>query len=229
LAVPRDRRPFIGLLVGAGLIAVAGLAARPFSPDSVAAVLAAAGVAVLPLLPTVALRLTGLPLSAPEVERERARTMASQARGQLGWLLAGVTAAIVPAAGLLAFSDSGYALMLSPVVGIALALRARAFRFAAEIVPLAAGGIAVLGVWVVARAINSLQDGSLVVAVATVALPAAVAIAVALVAAGRLNAPARETMLRRLEGLVLLAHIPLVVGQLGLFRIAADLTRRLTE
>ncbi|HKF78106.1 MAG TPA: EsaB/YukD family protein [Candidatus Dormibacteraeota bacterium] len=207
-----------GGALAAGVLAVA-LAAetRGAGAAQVAAVAAVAGVIALRLWPAlVGSGLSALvagpnPAAAEEAARRSRRLLAS---------LSGGTALVLLLASLaLLASATAFAAGLAAAVGVALLLRAQAYRFLADALPPALAGVAVLLALEGALAVQGRQP-------LAVALPAATATALIALAAVRAwpSPPLPGTRLAWLAVDVSLA--PLGLGTLGVFGLVAQLVHR---
>jgi type VII secretion integral membrane protein EccD len=221
----------LALLVGAALT-VAGL-----SPAGAAAVLATAALAATPLLPSIAIRLAGLPSPVvpqtptdviPEPARSHPDLLAGRvnaATRYLDGLFAGVTATCVGATGVLAAADTGYAAALGAVVAVALLLRADAFTGLGQHLILLTGGVvsllaALIGIEAVAPGLVTI--GALVAGLLLGVL-GCVRTAWRQRPGSRPPSPYGGRLLDILEVLAVVAVVPLALAVLGVFDWVIDI------
>jgi hypothetical protein len=196
-----------------------------------AAVLAVAGLAVVDQLPRAATALAGLSAAAagpPPGGGLRERV--DRGHRALAWLLAGGAAPMAGALAVLAFSGAPAAWALGLAVALAAGLRARRYRFTAEVLPLAA--VALAGPLAIeAVVVRSLRDRGPAGALAAVALLAATAAVAAAAAATAPRLAASSPRSRRLLDVAQLAAnlalVPLAAAALGVFELVYQLARRL--
>jgi type VII secretion integral membrane protein EccD len=223
-----DVRPVaVALNLGAvAAIPVAGAAdvAGPAHAAEVVAVAAALIVAALPLLPALAVRITRKSLvGAVELAEDDAATAAATARSQLVALLWTAAGLLVALAVVLAL-DGGTAIrVLLAVIGLAVLVRARDYRFTVEVLPLAAGGLAVAAALAASIAVDMLASGDNLPAAAVPAALAAVAVGGVLPQTQALfAAPAWVRALRWLDALTMAALPVLLLAVLGVYELVAD-------
>lgn len=230
LAVGARRVPFGAVITATGLLAVAGAGGAAFDlgPLGTAALVAGLAVCLMPVLPSLSLRLAAfesdpVPTTPQELDTAARRTVdagdaRTRARRAVRFLTAFIHGLAWPAlaAGVvLSFGAAPAGRALVAVVALALLLRARLFRTVGQRLPLLVAGLGSLlavPVGVVLRADST--DPVAVVIVAAVA-----AVAVAAVVAGR-RIPRTPAMARAAEIadlLLTIAVIPLVAAVLGAF------------
>jgi type VII secretion integral membrane protein EccD len=225
---PAVRPVAIALVLGAvaAMPTAAGAdAAGPAHAAKVVAVAVAVIVAALPLLPALAVRVTRTSLvSAVELAEDDATAAALTARSQLvalHWTVAGLLAAL---AAVLALDGGPAARVLLAAVGLAVLVRARDYRFTVEVLPLAAGGLAVIAALAASIALDLLASGDNLLAAAVPAAIAALAVGGALPQAQALfAAPAWARALRWLDALTLAALPVLLLAVLGFYELVADM------
>jgi WXG100 protein secretion system (Wss), protein YukD len=224
---PAVRPLAVALILGAvAAIPVAGGAdvAGPTHVAEVVAVAAALIVAALPLLPALAVRITRKSLvGAVELAEDDAATAAATARSQLVALLWTAAGLLVALAVVLAL-DGGTAIrVLLAAIGLAVLVRARDYRFTVEVLPLAAGGLAVAAALAASIAVDMLASGDTLPAAAVPAAVAAVAVGGVLPQAQALfAAPAWVRALRWLDALTMAALPVLLLAVLGVYELVAD-------
>jgi hypothetical protein len=214
-------------------VVAAGAALAADATQEAAAVVAVVALVIADQLPRAAALLSGLaaadrvPVPPPAALRARV----DRGHRALAWLLAGAGLPLAGALTALALSPAPLAWVLCAVTALAAGLRARRFRFTAEVVPLAVAALAgllaleaALGRWLRDRG----TAGSAAAAVALLLGTAAVALALAL-AAPRLDgsSPRRRRLLDLLELLANLALVLLVTGVLGFFTLVYQVAHRL--
>jgi WXG100 protein secretion system (Wss), protein YukD len=207
-------------LVGGALALGAAAAARGASGAQVAAVAVAAGVIGLRLWPAVAggRLATGVADPSPAAAEAAAR----RSRALLA-SLSGATSLVLLAAALVLVGGGPFGIGLAAVAGLALGLRAQAYRFVVDVLPPALAGAGVLIALELSVATALTARG---MPVAAAALPAVTGLAVVW-AAGAGTAPRLPVPGTRLAWLAVdLALAPLVLGALGVFDLVAELLRR---
>jgi type VII secretion integral membrane protein EccD len=227
---------FVGVAAAAAIGFTAALvtAVTGAPATSAAAVVAASVLAITPLLPVTALRLSRLPLphvpvDVAELRRGESPTVvpdvADRTRAAsevLGALLAAVAAAVAGATVVLAWSASGWAWSLGGAAGLALLLRARAYQKATQRGTLLAGGIAAL-VIAVPGLVASGPPGMRPALIAGVAVIGVVALAYGVRARANQPSPYWTRLLDVLEVVTVVSLVPLATGVLGLYETARTL------
>lgn len=203
----------LGLLVA--FLALASTSVRAGALGGVAAL-------ALPLVPPAALRVAGL-LEASGGARGDAPERARTARIAVVSLTAGLGALVVLLGTVAGLGGGASGRWLAAGLGVALLLRSRAARRTGEVLALALTGLAALAGAAVACTLRALADGSDAFAV----LPAAALVLGLLVAAlpaarPGLGAPSADRLSRRLEGLALVALVPLALAVCGVLGVVAD-------
>lgn len=225
-AVPALGLAMVGLAAGALLAAAAAglVMAAGASPAQAAALLVVAWVGATVLLPALAARMVRL-AALRDLPPDDAGGVVAAERGRvelghrlLASLLAAGGASLAGGVAVLAFSRDGFARWLAVAVVVAIALRARLFRFTAEVLPLALAALAGVACMVAVLAAQALRGGP----GAGAALALVLAVGAGLLAAG-LALPGRtlpaqlSRNLDRLELVVNLLLLPLCAGVLGAY------------
>jgi type VII secretion integral membrane protein EccD len=229
-AVPAAAAPGLAVALPAGALAAgAGAVALGAAPAQAAAVLA---VALLPLasaLPAVAIRLAGIRGGDEDaevaVDAERAKVAVGHRL--LTWLLGGTGVALAGALVVLAAAGSSPARWLAAATAAAVTLRARAFRFVGQVLPLglaALAGVVALEVVLAGRA--PAGPARQAVGAGLLAVTAAGLLAAGFVARGRAASPALRQRLDRVEVAVNLVLLPLALAVLGLYAAVERLAQR---
>jgi len=155
--------PGVTLAAAVGLAASLASLALGMSTRSVAAIVVAVATLLAPLLPAIALRLSGVPAPRPPGDPASLRSASDDAQAcatveeigegadaagrSLAGLLGGLVAVVAVGVAVLMRSnvDDYWAVGLSVAGGLALVLRSRAYVRAAQKLVLLGGGVAVLG------------------------------------------------------------------------------------
>jgi len=185
-----------------------------------AALTAVAGVLLVPLLPRLALRASGLRLSGPGRTDQGTDTQLATARTALPWALAADGLLVLAAALVLARDGSAAALCLTAVCGLLLVLRSRGRSGGGP--SLLATGQAVVVVAVAGLASrNPGQLEPLLVLLATAAALAAASV----VPPASVDRPRWAQRRRSLEALAIVVLVLLLAAVLGVFAAVVDLAR----
>src|SRR5579884_2340622 len=202
-------------------------AAPALTPTAAAAVLSVLWLAVGDGAPRLAALLSGLPRAAVDTVASVSWVgeRVDRAHRLLAWMLAAVWLGIAAAIAALAAAPGPFAPALGAALAVAAGLRARRYRFRAQVLPPAL--VALLGASLLTRALERALGHGLPFPL----LLTAMALAWAGLALGLRRAdpgsPRWRTYLGRLELAVDLTLVPLVMAVLGLFQLAADLGHRL--
>lgn len=213
-----------GLAVGGVLAAAAaGVAASPVGPTKTVAVALVLALALLPTLPGFTLRVVGAVRSEGSAGAARTVSRAGAARTTLTAAAASLGASCAGLAAVAAAGGGASGRWLAAVAGLVLLLRSRAARRTGDVLALAVPGVGALVAAGVLTGRAALQAGHPLLAV----VPAAVLALLALVAAHPLarpayGSPAADRLVRRVEGMSLLAAVPLAFAVLGAFGAVAD-------
>jgi type VII secretion integral membrane protein EccD len=138
-------RAALALAIVAGAATAAGSALRTgYSPEWTASVVVVAAVVLLVALPRLVTRSSGLPRLGEGSLRDEVDRRVDGARRMLAWLLAAVGVVMAAAVAALALTPGVGAAgrVLAGLAVLVLALRARTYRFTAEVVPLLAAAAA---------------------------------------------------------------------------------------
>ena len=208
--------PAEGFLAAAGVPAVMIGATAAFGGSLVqaAALVVVAELVVLALLAPLNVRLAEVMGAEPS---SLGRRLASSRRLQAASLI-GTAVAVTVASAVLAVSDGWYAKSLVGVIAVAVAARARHYRFAQEVVPLLAAGLASL---IMLEVVFAAWLPALLIADAVVLLAGAT-----MVRRWTLS-PQLRRWLGPLEALAITASVPLALGVLGFYASVAHLARGL--
>jgi hypothetical protein len=204
------------LVLGACFAAGVGL-------PSAAAVLGPLGLVGLALAPPLATRLAGLDELDPASLAARAR----RGRRLLAAMLIGIAFALTASSAILAASGGWFAWGLVAAIAVGVVARARHFRFAAEVVPLVAAGLAaaiLLEISLLPQLVGSPRAGA---TVAVLIADALVLIAAAAAFRSWDVSPRLRRQLGRLELLAIVASVPLALGVLGIYEEVGRLAHRL--
>lgn len=252
MLLPQGDAPFVAaaLASGIGTLAVFAGVLTDAAPREIAAGTAVVALAVVGFLPGWSARFAKLPigfrnpedlararregregdLEAVDVQRIVAQT--SRGHELLLGLVGGCAAVVVGAGGaVLGFSDSGWAQLLALCTGLAAMLRARLFRYTAQVTCLFVAGVITLALLVLGLAISPpegiimdmLQGNSGPVNVRTLWLGASVAVGVLLLIAIALIVPQKGLspfwgrMLDLADSLVLLSLVPVCLAVLDVY------------
>lgn len=210
-------------LAAAGLSAAAVgavLLSLPTTRPQAAAVTAVAGVLLVPLLPRLVLRASGLRPAGPRRTDQETDTQLETARTALPWALAADGLLVLAAALVLALDGSVTALCLAAVCGLLLVLRSRGrsgggpslFATGSAVVVVAAAGLA---------SKNLGQPEPLLVLAAMAAAFAAASV----VPRSSVDRPRWAQRRRRLEAIAVVVLVLLLAAALGVFAAVVDLAR----
>ncbi|MEE1822364.1 type VII secretion integral membrane protein EccD [Streptomyces sp. BE20] len=257
--LPEKDAPFVAaaFLSAAGALATFAAVLLPDTPaDHIAAVTGVTAVAVIGFLPGLSARFARLPVgfSAPGQARTRSRDhdeeadraelvqyerIAHQARRGhevLVGLVGGCAAVIVGACAVLGFTDGTFPELLALALGLATVLRARLFRYSAQVLALTVAGLSGLALLVVGLALHTPQfvlragagstgaDLRTVWLTASIAFGAAVLVAIALVVPRLGVSPFWGRILDLVDSLTLMALVPLVLAVLDVYRLVRGAT-----
>lgn len=249
------------VFVGSAFVAAAGTLAtftavvlENTSASAIAAVTAAAAIAVIGFLPGLSSRFARIPVGfhAPGqavghergadpaaerevVEYERIAAQARRGHEVLVGLVGGSAAVIVGSCVVLGFSDRTWPEVLALVVGVATMLRARLFRYSAQVFCLVVAGLLSLGLLILGLALHtpefilSVQAGPeadirTVWLSTAVAAGAAVLVAVALIVPRLGVSPFWGRVLDLVDGLLLLSLVPVTLAVLDVYATVRGLT-----
>ncbi|MDY0814254.1 type VII secretion integral membrane protein EccD [Kitasatospora purpeofusca] len=244
-------------LAAAGALATFAAVLLPGTPvHHIAAVTGVAAVAVIGFLPGLSARFARLPVgySAPGQTRARGRDhdeeaaraelvqyerIAQQARRGhevLVGLVGGCAAVVVGACAVLGFTDRAFPELLALVLGLAAMLRARLFRYSAQVLALTVAGLLGLSLLIVGLSLHTPQfvlrvglgstdaDLRTVWLTASIAFGAAVLTAIALVVPRLGVSPFWGRILDLVDSLTLMSLVPLVLAVLDVYRLVRGAT-----
>ncbi|GHK05976.1 type VII secretion integral membrane protein EccD [Streptomyces sp. Y2F8-2] len=252
MLLPQGDAPFVAAALAAaiGTLAVFCGVLTEAEPREIAAGTSVVALAVVGFLPGWSARFAKLPigfrnpedlararregregdLEAVDVQRIVAQT--SRGHELLLGLVGGCAAVIIGAGGaVLGFSDSGWAQLLALCTGLAAMMRARLFRYTAQVTCLFVAGVVTLGLLVLGLAISPpagivlelLKGNSGPVDIRTLWLGASVAagvlllIAIALIVPQKGLSPFWGRMLDLADSLVLLSLVPVCLAVLDVY------------
>ncbi|MFF8775178.1 type VII secretion integral membrane protein EccD [Kitasatospora sp. NPDC015120] len=244
-------------LAAAGALATFAAVLLPGTPaNHIAAVTGVAAVAAIGFLPGLSARFARLPVgySAPGQTRARGRDhdedtaraelvqyerIAHQARRGhevLVGLVGGCAAVIVGACAVLGFTDETFPELLALVLGLATMLRARLFRYSAQVFSLTIAGLLGLSLLIVGLSLHTPQfvlragtgstdaDLRTLWLAASIAFGAAVLTAIALVVPRLGVSPFWGRILDLVDSLTLMSLVPLVLAVLDVYRLVRGAT-----
>ncbi|MEV6978165.1 type VII secretion integral membrane protein EccD [Kitasatospora sp. NPDC093806] len=244
-------------LAAAGALATFAAVLLPGTPvNHIAAVTGVTAVAVIGFLPGLSARFARLPVgySAPGQTRARGRDhddeagraelvqyerIAHQARRGhevLVGLVGGCAAVIVGACAVLGFTDETFPELLALILGLATMLRARLFRYSAQVFSLTIAGLLGLSLLIVGLSLHTPRFvlrtglGSTDVDLRTIWLAAAIAFGAAVLTAIALVVPRLGVspfwgrILDLVDSLTLMALVPLVLAVLDVYRLVRGAT-----
>ncbi|MFB7380198.1 type VII secretion integral membrane protein EccD [Kitasatospora purpeofusca] len=244
-------------LAAAGALATFAAVLLPGTPaHHIAAVTGVAAVAVIGFLPGLSARFARLPVgySAPGQTRARGRDhdedaaraelvqyerIAHQARRGhevLVGLVGGCAAVVVGSCAVLGFTDRTFPELLALVLGLVAMLRARLFRYSAQVLALTVAGLLGLSLLIVGLSLHTPQfvlrvglgstdaDLRTVWLTASIAFGAAVLTAIALVVPRLGVSPFWGRILDLVDSLTLMSLVPLVLAVLDVYRLVRGAT-----
>ncbi|KOV11729.1 membrane protein [Streptomyces sp. XY431] len=244
-------------LAAAGALATFAAVLLPGTPaHHIAAVTGVAAIAVIGFLPGLSARFARLPVgySAPGQTRARGRDhdedaaraelvqyerIAHQARRGhevLVGLVGGCAAVVVGSCAVLGFTDRTFPELLALVLGLAAMLRARLFRYSAQVFALTVAGLLGLSLLIVGLSLHTPQfvlrvglgstdaDLRTVWLTASIAFGAAVLTAIALVVPRLGVSPFWGRILDLVDSLTLMSLVPLVLAVLDVYRLVRGAT-----
>ncbi|MDH6579645.1 type VII secretion integral membrane protein EccD [Kitasatospora sp. MAP5-34] len=256
--LPEKDSPFVAasFLASAGTLATFAAVLLPGTPAThIAAVTGVAGVSVIGFLPALSARFARLPVgfSAPGQTRTRGTSYSEEAsraeavqyeriahqarRGHevLIGLVGGCSATIVGACTVLGFSDQMWGELLALSLGVSTMLRARLFRYTAQIFSLIIAGLAglsllILGLslhtpmYILKAASSTSTDIRTIWLAASIALGAVILTAVALVVPRLGVSPFWGRILDTVDGVMLISLVPLALAVLDVYGLVRGAT-----
>ncbi|MEC4019188.1 type VII secretion integral membrane protein EccD [Streptomyces sp. H27-D2] len=261
-AMPSGDAPFVAAVCAAtvGTLATFCAILTEADPVDTAAVCAIVAIAAVAFLPGLSARFARLPIGyAPPrsaadtdfdtdpdapvttgepVDAERIAAQARRGHEMLLGLVAGCSAVVLGSAAVLGFSDSLWGQLLALTAGLATLLRARLFRYTAQVACVLAAGLGALGLLVLGLSLNTplsvllaMREGDYgPMDVRTVWLGAAVAAGAALFTGIALVIPKKGVspfwgrFVDLAEGAVLLSLVPLCLAVLDVYSAARSMT-----
>ncbi|MFE9428856.1 type VII secretion integral membrane protein EccD [Kitasatospora sp. NPDC006697] len=244
-------------LATAGTLATFAAVMMPTTAVShIAAVAGIAAVAAVGFLPSLSARFARLPIgfSAPgqtrtrsssrtgeetsraeTVQYERIAHQARRGHEMLVGLVGGSAAVVVGACAVLGFSDAMYPQLLALALGISTMLRARLFRYTAQVFSLTIAGLVALGLLILGLSLHTplfilRATSSTAVDLRTlwlggsIALGAGLLIAIALVVPSRGVSPFWGRILDLVDSLLLMSLVPLALAVLDIYALARGAT-----
>ncbi|WP_344030538.1 type VII secretion integral membrane protein EccD [Streptomyces luteireticuli] len=258
--VPSGDAPFVAAVFASAVGTLATFVAilTGASPTDTAAVCAVVAIGAVAFLPGLSARVARLPIgyAAPRsaaaddpdrepgapagepVDADRIADRARRGHEMLLGLVGGSSAVVVGAAAVLGFSHDMWAQLLALATGVAMLLRARLFRYTAQVAAVLGAGLAALGLLVLglslnppAGALRAMTEGDHgPIDVRTVWLAAAVAAGSALIVGIALIVPKKglSPFWGRLSDLAesafLLSLVPLCLAVLDVYSAARSMT-----
>lgn len=228
--VPAARDVSAGLAAGLGLLCLsAGVAATRIGPARTAAVALVLVLALLPAMTGLTLRLVGVVRMEGSASAPVAAGRAGTARRTLVAATAGLGVLCVLFAGVVAANGGASGRWLAGLGGLALLLRSRTALRSGEVLAQALPGLAAVAVALVAAGVQAWSAGHRLLAVlAAAVLPVGMLIGAHPLARPAFGSPPADRFARRLEGMTLLALIPVGLAVLGTYGAVADAANRLT-
>ncbi|MEU1313136.1 type VII secretion integral membrane protein EccD [Streptomyces cinnamoneus] len=247
--MPGGDAPFVATVVASatGVLATFGAVLTGADPADAAAVCAVVAIGALAFLPGLSARVARLPvgyaaphaapadddLDAPRdavtadpVDTERVAAQARRGHELLLGLVGGCAAVVTGSAAVLAFSADPWAQALALTTGLAMPLRARLFRYTAQVAAVLGAGLAALALLVLGLALHAPAASGVrtVWLTAAVAAVAALLTCVALIVPRKGLSPFWARAADVTESAVLLALVPLCLAVLDLYTTARGLT-----
>ncbi|MER7795296.1 type VII secretion integral membrane protein EccD [Streptomyces sp. NPDC097640] len=182
VAMPTGDAPFVAAVFAStvGTLATFCAILTEVSPTETAAVCAAVAIGAIAFLPGLSARVARLPIGyaaprsaaeddeldsgsgsgpAPEpVDADRIAAQARRGHEMLLGLVGGCSAIMVGASSVLGFSDNVWGQVLALVSGLAMLLRARLFRYTAQVAAVLSAGLIGLGLLVLGLSLNPPAD-----------------------------------------------------------------------
>lgn len=239
--LPDGDAPFVGaaVLAGVGSLATFGLICADCPPRYAAALAAVCSVALVGFLPGWSARFARLPIGyraqgeSGDLRVDYRRIAAQARRGHelLLGLVIGCSAAAIGAIAVLSFADARWAQLLALATGVAVLLRARLFRYTAQVAALFTAGVTGLALLVLGLSLNPPTgvladmvrgdrgpiDGRTVWIVAVAAAGAALFTAIALIVPRKGVSLVWGRALDITEAAVLLSLVPLCLAVLKVY------------
>lgn len=246
--MPGGDAPFVATVVASATGVLAAFAAilGGADPADAAAVCAVVAIGAIAFLPALSARVARLPvgyaapraasddedLDAPRgagtepVDAERIAAQARRGHELLLGLVGGCAAVVTGSAAVLAFSADPWAQVLALAAGLSMPLRARLFRYTAQVAAVLGAGVATLALLVLGMAVHpsaAVSDVRTVWLTAAVAAVAALLTCVALIIPRKGLSPFWGRATEVTESAFLLALVPLCLAVLDLYSTARGL------
>ncbi|MCC3766632.1 type VII secretion integral membrane protein EccD [Streptomyces sp. UNOC14_S4] len=254
-AVPTGDAPFVAAVTAAatGTLAAFGTILADTAPTGAAAVCAVLAIGAIAFLPGLSARVARLPIgyAAPRsatgadpdasaagraddpIDAERIAARVRRGHELLLGLVGGCAAVVTVASAVLAFSDDGrpWARLLALVAGLTMLLRARLFRYTAQVTTVLGAGLAALALLVLGMAVNTpaaaaggSQDIRTLWLAAAVTVGGGLLTAVALIVPRKGLSPFWGRASDIAESALLLALVPLCLAVLDMYGTARGLS-----
>ncbi|QKV92235.1 type VII secretion integral membrane protein EccD [Streptomyces sp. NA02950] len=259
-AMPRGDAPFVAAVFASSVGTLATFCAilTETGPTETAAVCSVVAIGAIAFLPGLSARVARLPIgyapphaaadealdpttppAAEPLDAERVATQARRGHEMLLGLVGGCSAVVVGSSAVLGFSDSMWGQLLALAGALAMLLRARLFRYTAQVASVLGAGLVSLGLLVLGLSLNPPADAVLKLLtendrgpldVRTIWLAAAVTAGVALLVAIALIVPrvGVSPFWGRLSDLAesafLLSLVPLCLAVLDVYSSARSMT-----
>ncbi|MER5275876.1 type VII secretion integral membrane protein EccD [Streptomyces sp. NPDC002809] len=260
-AMPSGDAPFVAIVFASavGTLATFCSILAEVRPSETAAVCAVVAIGAIAFLPGLSARVAHLPIgyAAPRptsdadldhtpgageggaVDAERIAAQARRGHELLLGLVGGCCVVVVAAAAVLGFSTDVWGQALALVAGLAMLLRARLFRYTAQVVAVLGAGLAALGLLVLGLSLNPPADAVIKLLTeqdrgpldirtlwlaAAVTAGAALLIGIALIIPKRGLSPFWGRLSDLAEVVLLLALVPLCLAVLDVYSSARGMT-----
>ncbi|WSV62875.1 type VII secretion integral membrane protein EccD [Streptomyces sp. NBC_01013] len=260
-AMPSGDAPFVAVVFASAVGTLATFCAilTEASPSETAAVCAVVAIGAVAFLPGLSARVAHLPIgyAAPRpttdadldrepgagdrgpVDAERIAAQARRGHELLLGLAGGCCVVVVAAAAVLGFSSNVWGQALALVAGLAMLLRARLFRYTAQVVAVLGAGLASLGLLVLGLSLNPPADAVIKLLTeqdrgpldirtlwlaAAVTAGAALLVGIALIIPKKGLSPFWGRFSDLAEVILLLALVPLCLAVLDIYSSARSMT-----
>ncbi|MFI0779040.1 type VII secretion integral membrane protein EccD [Streptomyces sp. NPDC021212] len=182
VAMPGGDAPFVAAVFASSVGTIATFCAilTEAAPTGTAAVCAVVAIGAIAFLPGLSARVARLPIgyaaphaatddsldpnaahAAEPLDAERVAAQARRGHEMLLGLVGGCSAVVVGAAAVLGFSDNMWGQLLALASGLAMLLRARLFRYTAQVAAVLGAGLASLALLVLGLSLNPPADAVL--------------------------------------------------------------------
>ncbi|WP_435243774.1 type VII secretion integral membrane protein EccD [Streptomyces cucumeris] len=181
-AMPRGDAPFVAAVFASSVGTLATFCAilTETGPTETAAVCSVVAIGAIAFLPGLSARVARLPIgyapphsaadesldpvtpqTAEPLDAERVAAQARRGHEMLLGLVGGCSAVVVGSSAVLGFSDGMWGQLLALAGGLAMLLRARLFRYSAQVVSVLGAGLVSLGLLVLGMSLNPPADAVL--------------------------------------------------------------------